>query len=456
MSTLAPNEVYPIVTKDGRLTEEQLAARERIYAAPLHTLNPGDPASFENQEMWWKFERLRAEDPVHYTPEENTNHRAYWSITKWDDIVAADTDPLRFSNEVNTSLALPGSSLAVLRTLPADATPEQIREAEIRGIPSLLSMDAPAHGIHRGAVAEGVSPANLAMFEPLIRERIGKILDELPIGEEFDWVDLVSKDLTATTLATLFGYPQEKRRDLINWSDVATTIPAPGALVETNEEKDRIMQEFFNVFRSMIEERKKEEPKGDFISLMAHSPHMKDFTPMEIQGDASVLLIGGNDTTRNTLSGSVYALNMFPEQNRMLRENPKLIPNMVAETIRWQTPLSHMSKRATQDFEFGGKQIKKGDKIVLWYVSGNRDEDKLESPNDYRIDRKNPRQHLSFGFGVHRCLGNRLAELQLRITWEEILKRFPEINLVGEPERSYSNFVKGYERMTVVIPRRFD
>ncbi|NLA36923.1 MAG: cytochrome P450, partial [Actinobacteria bacterium] len=304
MSTLAPNEVYPIATKDGRLSEEQLAARERIYAAPLHTLNPGDPASFENQEMWWKFERLRAEDPVHYTPEENTDHRAYWSITKWDDIVAADTDPLRFSNEVNTSLALPGSSLAVLRTLPADATPEQIREAEIRGIPSLLSMDAPAHGIHRGAVAEGVSPANLAMFEPLIRERIGKILDELPIGEEFDWVDLVSKDLTATTLATLFGYPQEKRRDLINWSDVATTIPAPGALVETNEEKDRIMQEFFNVFRSMIEERKKEEPKGDFISLMAHSPHMKNFTPMEIQGDAGVLLIGGNDTTRNTLSGS--------------------------------------------------------------------------------------------------------------------------------------------------------
>jgi len=455
MSILVPNEVYPIPTKSGELSEEQRAGRDRIYAAPLETLNPGDPAGFENQEMWWKFERLRAEDPVHYTPEENTEHRAYWSITKWDDIIAIDTDPLRFSNETTPSLALPGSSLAVLRTLPEDATPEEIREAEIRGIPSLLSMDPPEHGIHRGAVAEGVSPANLAAFEPLIRERIGKILDELPIGEEFDWVDLVLKDLTATMFATLFGYPQEKRRDLINWSDIATTTPGPGRIVETNEEKDVIMQEFFNVFRELIEQRSKEEPQGDFISLMAHSPHMKDFTPMEIQGDAGVLLIGGNDTTRNTLSGSVYALHMFPEQDRKLRENPKLIPSMVAETIRWQTPLSHMSKRAAADFEFGGKQMKKGDKIVLWYVSGNRDDSKLDRPNEYIIDRKNPRQHLSFGFGIHRCLGNRLAELQLRITWEEILKRFPEINVIGEPERSLSNFVKGYETMTVVIPRRY-
>jgi len=455
VSILVPDQVYPVATKNGQLSEEQKAARERIYAAPLESLNPGDAHSFVNEEMWWKFERLRAEDPVHYTPESESAHGAYWSITKWDDIIAIDTDTAQFSNEVSTSLSLPGSNPSVLRMVGPDATPAEVREAEIRGLPSLLSMDPPAHGIHRGAVSEGVSPASLADFEPLIRERIGTILDGLPIGEEFDWVDKVSMELTAMTLATLFGYPQEDRRQLTRWSDILTTAePGPGKIVETMAEKDQAQQDFFAAFKNLIAQRATEEPKGDFISLMAHSPHMKDFTPAEIQGDASVLLIGGNDTTRNTLTGSVYALHLFPEQNEKLRANPGLVASMVSETIRWQTPLTHMSRRVHQDVEYGGKVIPKGDRVILWYVSGNRDDSKLDRPNEYIIDRKNPRQHLSFGFGIHRCLGNRLAELQLRLTWEEILKRFPEINVIGEPVRNESNFVKGYETMTVVIPRR--
>ena len=455
MSILVPDEVYPVATKNGQLSDEQKAARDRIYAAPLESLNPGDAQSFADQEMWWKFERLRAEDPVHYTAEDQSEHGAYWSITKWDDIIAVDTDTVRFSNEVSVSLALPGSNPSVLRMVGPDATPAEIREAEIRGMPSLLSMDPPAHGVHRGAVAEGVSPAALAEFEPLIRERIGAILDGLPIGEEFDWVDKVSMELTAMTLATLFGYPQEDRRQLTLWSDQLTTTPGPGRVVETMEEKDAAQIAFYKMFTKLIADRSAEEPKSDFISLMAHSPHMKDFTPAEIQGDAGVLLVGGNDTTRNTLTGSVYALSLFPEANEKLRANPKLIPSMVAETIRWQTPLAHMSRRAHVDAEVGGKLIKKGDRVIVWYVSGNRDDAKIERPNEYIIDRKNPRQHLSFGFGVHRCLGNRLAELQLRLTWEEILKRFPEINVVGEPARAYNNFAKGYDSMTVVIPRRY-
>ena len=337
-----------------------------------------------------------------------------------------------------------------------DATPAEVREAEIRGLPSLLSMDPPAHGIHRGAVSEGVSPASLADFEPLIRERIGTILDGLPIGEEFDWVDKVSMELTAMTLATLFGYPQEDRRQLTRWSDILTTAePGPGKIVETMAEKDQAQQDFFAAFKNLIAQRATEEPKGDFISLMAHSPHMKDFTPAEIQGDASVLLIGGNDTTRNTLTGSVYALHLFPEQNEKLRANPGLVASMVSETIRWQTPLTHMSRRVHQDVEYGGKVIPKGDRVILWYVSGNRDDSKLDRPNEYIIDRKNPRQHLSFGFGIHRCLGNRVAELQLRLTWEEILKRFPEVKVVGNPVRALNGFAKGYDSMTVIIPSRY-
>ena len=455
MSILVPNEVDAPEILGPELSDAQRAARDRIYAMPLEEINPSDPESFASEQMWWKFERLRAEAPVHYTSVEHTDYDAFWSITKWDDIIAIDTDSVNFTNETPAAMLMPGSSPELIRMAGPGATPEQIKAVEDRGGGSLLSMDPPSHGIHRGAVAEGVSPDMLAMFEPLVRGRIGGILDSLPIGEEIDWVDLVSKDLTAMTLATLFNYPQEKRRELPYWSDVLTTTPAPGRIGETIEEKDVIALEFAATMARIIEERKTEPPALDFLSLMAHSPHVKDFTASEIRGDVGVLLIGGNDTTRNTLTGSVYALDRFPEQNAKLRANPNLIPSMVSETIRWQTPLSHMMRRANHDMEFRGQQMRKGDKIALWYVSGNRDDSKLDRPNEYIIDRKNPRQHLSFGFGIHRCLGNRLAELQLRLTWEEILKRFPEIKVVGEPERTPSNFVKGYESMTVVIPSRY-
>ncbi|MCB1297779.1 MAG: cytochrome P450, partial [Microthrixaceae bacterium] len=244
--------------------------------------------------------------------------------------------------------------------------------------------------------------------------------------------------------------------ELTFWSDVMTVTPGPGEVVETHEEATAARHAFFATIAKMYQERGAAEPEMDFMSLMAHSPQSKDFTLPEILGDAIILLVGGNDTTRNTLTGSVYAMDRFPEEQAKLRENPKLIPNMVAETIRWQTPLTHMMRKANEDVEVGGKLIKKGDTIAMWYVSGNRDDSKLESPNEYKIDRKNPRQHLSFGFGVHRCLGNRVGELQLRLAWEEILKRFPEIKVVGEPVRAYNNFAKGYDSMTVIIPSRYD
>ena len=201
-------------------------------------------------------------------------------------------------------------------------------------------------------------------------------------------------------------------------------------------------------------ERVNAEPTGDLISMLAHGPETRNMSPREYFGNVVLLTVGGNDTTRNTISGSVLALNENPDQYKKLRENPDLIPSMVSETIRWQTPLAHMRRRATQDIEFGGKKIKEGDKVVMWYVSGNRDDEVIENPNAYIIDRARPRQHISFGFGIHRCVGNRLAELQLQIIWEEIMKRFPDIQVVEEPKRVYSTFVKGYESMKVVIPKR--
>jgi cytochrome P450 len=241
---------------------------------------------------------------------------------------------------------------------------------------------------------------------------------------------------------------------LTHWSNILSSTPGPGQAVETEQERAVAVREFFVTLSDIVTKRRGEEPRLDFLSLMAHSPHSIDFTEPELFGDSVVLLVGGNDTTRNTITGSVYFLHKNPEENAKLRANPKLIPSMVSETIRYQTPLTHMARRTTRDVEVGGKVIPQGDRVVMWYVSGNRDDAKVQDPDSYIIDRKNPRSHLSFGFGIHRCLGNKLAELQLRIIWEEMLARFPEITVVGEPKRSHHHFIKGYEAMTVVIPRR--
>ena len=417
------------------------AAREEAYSLPLEDLNPAQGSLFQNDAMWPIFERLRAEAPVHYTAD--SAFGPYWSVTKFDDIVAVDTDHATFSSE-------PGIGLVpkAMRTYDYDNTDQP------QGLPMFIAMDPPKHDVQRKTVAPAVAPFNLKELEPLIRERAGKILDGLPIGEEFDWVEHVSKELTGMTLATLFGMPQEDRKQLLYWSDVVTAVPGQG-LIETNEEKWVILQEFGTYFMALWEERLKADPSGDLISMLAHGEATRDMNRLEMLGNIILLTVGGNDTTRNTISGSVLALNQNPGEFDKLRADHSLIPSMVSETIRWQTPLAHMRRRATRDVEFRGQQIKKHDHVVMWYVSGNRDDSVIDRADDYIIDRETPRHHLSFGFGIHRCVGNRLAELQLKIIWEEILKRFPDIKLVDEPKRVYSVFIKGYEQMKVVIPERY-
>ena len=407
-------------------------ARAKAYATALADLNPAQPGLFQSNTMWPIFERLRKEDPVHFTAE--SEYGPFWSITKYNDIMAVDTNHQVFSSEGGITIA----------TQDGDEGP----------LPMFIAMDPPKHDVQRKTVSPAVSPMNLAILEPLIRERAAKILDSLPIGEEFDWVDKVSMELTAMTLATLFDMPQEDRRKLTYWSDVVTAVPGHG-LIDTLEQKMQIFIEYHAYFTELWNQRvNAEEPGGDLISMLAHGPETRDMSPREYFGNIVLLTVGGNDTTRNTITGSVLALNQNPDQYKKLRENPDLIPSMVSETIRWQTPLAHMRRIATQDHEIGGKTIKKGDKVVMWYVSGNRDDEVIHDPDSYIIDRERPRQHISFGFGIHRCVGNRLAELQLKIIWEEILKRFPDIQVVSEPKRVFSTFVKGYESMKVIIPTR--
>ena len=411
-------------------------ARARIYAQPIEAVDPAQPDLFEQDAFWPIFARLREEDPVHYVT--SPDYGPFWSITRWNDIMAVDSNHAAFSSADGITL---------------QSLESKIETAKRGTRPSFISMDPPRHDEQRKTVSPVVAPSNLQVMAPVIRERAGQILDRLPIGEEFDWVENVSKELTAMTLATLFDFPQEERGLLPYWSDMMTNAPGHGP-VKSWEHKREVLDEMVARFVGLWNERLNAPPAGDLISMLCHGASTRDMDRAEYAGNLGLLIIGGNDTTRNTISGSGYALNKHPREYDRLRADPALIPAMVSETIRWQPPLAHMARTTPEDFEIGGKTIKAGDRVVMWYVSGNRDASMVEDPDSYRIDRERPRQHMSFGFGIHRCVGNRLAELQLTIIWEEIMKRFPTIELVAEPTRTHSIFVKGYETLPVIIPRR--
>jgi cytochrome P450 len=428
---------------DGSVDFKEAAAAQ-AWSVPLEAINPAKAERFQNDTIWPYFARLRREAPVHFTSE--SEFGPYWSLTRWDDIMAVDTNHIDFSSADGITLVNQAAQAE------ADKIAAQMGRERRRGA-GFITMDEPEHSVHRKAVSPTVAPANIANMSPIVRERAGQILDSLPIGEPFDWVDKVSKELTAMTLATLFDFPFEERRLLPYWSDMVTNMPGHGP-VKSWEHKLQAMWECFGRFEEMWNQRVTGDPGIDLISMLTHHPETRAMSRDQYHGTVILLIVGGNDTTRNTISGSVYALNKFPSEYDKLRANPGLIPSMVSETIRWQTPLAHMARTALRDVELGGKTIKKGDKVAMWYISGNRDEAVIADGDAYVIDRERPRHHMSFGFGVHRCVGNRVAEMQLTIIWEEILKRFPRIEVVGEPVRTFSAFVHGFETMQVVIPHR--
>jgi cytochrome P450 len=400
---------------------------EDAWSADLATLDISRPERFRDDKIWPFFERLRKQAPVHYCPD--SLNGPFWSVTKFNDIMAVDTNHQQFSSEPSIVLFDPEEDFP---------------------LPMFIAMDPPKHDVQRKTVSPIVAPNHLAHLEPIIRERAGKLLDEVPRGEVFNWVDKISIELTTQMLATLFDFPWEDRRKLTRWSDVATAAPGSG-IVDSYEQRRAELMECLMYFNELWERRVKEPPKPDLISMLAHGENTKDMPRQEFLGNLILLIVGGNDTTRNSISGSLYALSKWPEQERKLRANPALIPSLVSETIRWQTPLAYMRRTALVDTELGGQKICKGEKVVMWYISGNRDDEVIDHPNTFDIERTNVRHHLSFGFGIHRCVGNRLGEMQLRIVWEEILKRFDRIEVVGEPKRVLSSFVHGYENLPVVI-----
>jgi len=400
---------------------------------PLDAIDVSDPQIYQDDTWYPYFARLRREDPVHYV--RDSRYGPYWAVTKYKDIMQV---------EVNHQIYSSASELGGIQI-----------EEQPKGMdrPSFIRMDPPRHDEQRKVVSPVVAPANLANMEGLIRERTISVLEELPRREVFDWVDRVSIELTTMMLATLFDYPWDDRRQLTYWSDVAIcNVNSPESPVHSEEERFAEMTKMAQALGALLNERARMPPKFDLLSMLAHGEATREMPIREFMGTLALLIVGGNDTTRNSMTGGLYALSEHPREYRKLRDDPSLIPGMVSEIIRYVTPVIHMRRTAKDDSELGGKTIRKGDKVVIWYVSGNRDPEAIEDPDDFIIDRARPRQHLSFGFGIHRCVGNRLAELQLRILWEEIMQRFPAIEVMGPPSRVYSNFIHGIRSLPVRIP----
>jgi cytochrome P450 len=408
--------------------EEQVT--QDPYDLPLNEIDVANPFLFghDKQENWFK--RLRDEAPVHYC--QDSFFGPYWSVTRYEHII-----------EVDTSHEIYSSEPAITIRDTQDTFP----------LPMFIAMDRPKHDEQRKVVSPVTGAENLRHFEPIIQQRTEEVLDELPIGETFDWVDKVSIELTTRMLATLFDFPFEERRKLTHWSDVGTAIPGMG-VIESEEERQTELRDCLEQFTVLWNERINQPPKNDLVSMLAHGEATKNMDPLEYLGNLMLLIVGGNDTTRNTMTASIFSLHNNPQELAKLKADHGLIDSMVSETIRWQTPLAHMRRMAKVDTQLGNQLIRAGEKVVMWYVSGNRDERFFDKPNDYIIDRENVRKHLSFGFGIHRCMGNRLAELQLRILWQEILKRYERIEVIGEPTRTISSFVHGYTEMNVRLHPR--
>jgi cytochrome P450 len=400
---------------------------------PLTELDVSNPYLFRQGKWESYFKRLREEAPVHYLSD--SPFGPFWSITRYEDIRAVDTNAEVFSAE----------PFIIIGHAPIH-------------IEMFIAMDPPKHDRQRKAVQGVVAPKNLKEMESLIRERVCDVLDNLPTDRPFDWVERVSKEVTGRMLATLLDFPYEKRHKLTYWSDtISGTAEGTGGTTHQDDFYEAIGElatDFIALWHDKAARRERgEEPGFDLITLMQTSEDTKDTInrPLEFLGNLTLLIVGGNDTTRNSMTGGVLALNQNPDQFEKLKADPLLITNMVSEIIRWQTPLAYMRRVATRDVHFGGQFIRKGDKVVMWYASGNRDEGQFENPDAFVIDRPNARNHISFGFGVHRCMGNRLAEMQLRILWEELLARFDKIEVVGRPSYVQSNFVKGYDKMMVQL-----
>ena len=415
---------------DRSTLEKPLATAD----TPLDEIDVSRPELYALDQWQPVFEKLRREDPVHYC--KDSVYGSFWSLTTYKPIVHVEALPDIFSSDWRNG------GFTILNST----------DDKTIALPMFIGMDRPEHTAQRRTVSPAFTPSEMSRLDEDVRRRTGELLDSLPIGETFDWVDTVSIELTTGMLAILFGFPWEDRRKLTEWSDWMGDVNA-AMDPELGPVRMAKMYEAAAYFQALWKQRKESDPGPDLLSMMAHSEAMRDMDDRNFLGNITLLIVGGNDTTRNSMSGVAWFMDQFADQREKLESNPGLIKNAVSETIRMQTPLAHMRRTAMEDYELEGKQIKKGDKLIMWYISANRDEEVFENANEWIVDRENARRQLAFGYGIHRCVGARLAELQLQILLEELTARRLRPEIDGDIERVNSNFVHGYKYMPVKLAK---
>ncbi len=405
-----------------------------MATAPLGLDRPATITDFSDATLYtddvWRepFAKQRASAPLSYLPD--SPYGPYWSAVTLDLIQQIELQPKIFSSSYEHG------GITITEGLVGEE------------FPNFIAMDEPQHTAQRKVVQPSFKPSEMARRETEIRIRTAQLFDSLPVGETFDWVDKVSIELTIGMMAIIFDFPWEQRRDLKRWSDIASDVQ-PG---QDEARRERFYAEMFamlNAFDSLLEAKRALPPTDDLMSRMIHSDAMGNMPQMERLANIALLIVGGNDTTRNSMSGFIDAINQYPDQFALLREKPELIPNAAQEIIRWQSPVTHMRRTCLQDVEIGGQHLAKGDKVILWYISGNRDESVFTDADRFDVTRENARRHIAFGHGIHRCVGARLAEIQLAVLFEEIIRRNVRIEMQETPTRLSSCFLHGFTAMSV-------
>jgi cytochrome P450 len=402
-----------------------------IESRPINPFEVSANALYTEDTWREPFAKLRAEAPISWRPE--SPFGPYWSVVTHDLVQEVELRHDVFSSRWDKG------NITIAEAVNGE------------GFPNFIAQDQPIHTAQRRVIAPAFNPSQIIKLEKLVKERTEKLFSELPRGEEFDWVERVSLPLTLGMLCILFDMPFEEWRDIKRWSDWASGVSEDNLNEEYRTEFLVQMGEMLARFDKELDARRAQPPTDDLLSRMVHSEAMGNMEAMERIANIALLIVGGNDTTRNSMSALVEAFDSYPDQLDALRADPALIPNAAQEIIRWQSPVTHMRRTALEDTELGGQQIKAGEKVVMWYISANRDENIFPDAERFDVARENARRHIGFGHGIHRCVGARLAEVQLQAVIDQIVKLHGRIVPQGKPTRLASPFLHGFTAMPVKI-----
>jgi cytochrome P450 len=407
-----------------------------------------DPDTYTDQDrVHALFAQLRREDPVAWCPEQYG--KGYWAITKYDDIHYVSKNPQLFSSDGARGGITLEDPEDVARRVRAERGEEPATVGALAHSRAMITMDPPDHSVQRRLVAPGFTPQKLDAMTPRIGARVSQILDDIEGKTEIEFIESVAAELPIQVLAELFDVPQEDRHKLFHWSNILMGSRDED-IVMSSDYMEKGMTDMV-MYALELSEARKQNPGDDLVSMLVRPNAQGEILSTEdLLGAFILLVVAGNETTRNSISGGLLALSQFPEQKQRLIDDPSLLPRAVNEIIRWVTPVVYMRRTALCDTNLGGKEIKQGDKLALCYMSGNRDEDKFTDPFRFDIGRDEVR-HVSFGYGTHLCIGWRLAEIQLTEIIGQLLTRYPKIEVIGEVERMRTFFLNSIKRMQVRV-----